>query len=402
MKNLLCRAGAIALALIPSAALAQATIQAPANNGTTVPLHGTAYGPLNGPAVPVDDAHGLPVKVVGGAGSPDTAAAGSAALATPNAGFTVTPANGQSAGGVVITGLTGSGATLTSEGSYDGSSYVASPVVAVGAKVSSATITTDGQYRFNVTARRGFRFRVSSTGTGTATFAVTLSTAGFDPPAPTLDAAGTLFANISGTNGIALDTTLTTLSGKLGATTDPAATTTDGTATGLIAQTKQLVARVNALILALGSPVQAAATIPVGDGSGSAATSQYTNDTAGAATRGVDVDSATRYFDGTYKRRWTGNLTAPSVINRGGDLLATGQVSVGTTATLVAAARTGRQKITVSVGAANTCAFGNSGVTLTTGFPLQPTAGASLTLDTAAATYAVCSATTTISYVEPY
>lgn len=82
--------------------------------------------------------------------------------------------------------------------------------------------------------------------------------------------------------------------------------------------------------------------------------------------------------------------------------LATAQVSVGTTAVQVAAARELRQKVTVSVGAANTCAFGNTVVTTTTGFALQPVAGATLTLDSSAALFAVCSATTTINVLEQF
>lgn len=89
-------------------------------------------------------------------------------------------------------------------------------------------------------------------------------------------------------------------------------------------------------------------------------------------------------------------------IPRGGATLATNQISVATTSTLVVAARTTRQRVTLNVGAANTCAFGNTGVTTTTGFVLQPVAGASVTLDTAAAVYAACSATTTVSYIEQY
>jgi hypothetical protein len=97
-----------------------------------------------------------------------------------------------------------------------------------------------------------------------------------------------------------------------------------------------------------------------------------------------------------------GDTTGTYVVSKGGGSVATGQVTVGTTATLVAAQRSGRQKITLSIGAANTCAFGNNGVTATTGFPLQPVAGATITIDTNAAIYAVCSATTTVSAIELY
>lgn len=101
-------------------------------------------------------------------------------------------------------------------------------------------------------------------------------------------------------------------------------------------------------------------------------------------------------------------LTVPAtsvvggIVEQGGGNIVTAQTSVTTTATLVAAARATRQRVTFSVGAANTCAFGNSGVTTTTGFPLQPTVGATLTIQTTAAIYAVCSATTTISVLDQY
>lgn len=105
----------------------------------------------------------------------------------------------------------------------------------------------------------------------------------------------------------------------------------------------------------------------------------------------------------------TNNYQAPIVdsnglwtVAKGGSNLATGQVSVGTTATLIAAARAGRQRIQVIVGAANACALGTAAVTLTTGYALPAVAGTSDTSDTAAALYAVCSAATTISYKELY
>lgn len=96
------------------------------------------------------------------------------------------------------------------------------------------------------------------------------------------------------------------------------------------------------------------------------------------------------------------NGTPQNVVARGGGSLATGQVSAGTTSTQIVAARAGRQRVTVSVGAANACAFGNSGVTPTTGFALQPVAGATVTLETTAALFAACSAATTVSFVEQF
>jgi len=98
-----------------------------------------------------------------------------------------------------------------------------------------------------------------------------------------------------------------------------------------------------------------------------------------------------------------GGNTIGAVIIRGAPSLTAAQVSVGTTATLLAAARTGRSRITVAVGAANSCAFsGATGVTLTTGYALQPVAGASRAWEYSGALYGVCSATTTISVDEIY
>lgn len=87
---------------------------------------------------------------------------------------------------------------------------------------------------------------------------------------------------------------------------------------------------------------------------------------------------------------------------RGGSTIVTGQVSVGTTATLVAAARAGRIKVGVTVTTAVQCAYGNAGVTLTTGWPLAAVAYASDSWDTSAALYGVCASTATVGYREQF
>lgn len=76
------------------------------------------------------------------------------------------------------------------------------------------------------------------------------------------------------------------------------------------------------------------------------------------------------------------------------------QVSIGTSPTLVIAARTTRKLLTITTTAANTCAFGKAGVTLSTGFVLQPVAGATLTLPFSGALYGTCTAATTVALVE--
>lgn len=107
-------------------------------------------------------------------------------------------------------------------------------------------------------------------------------------------------------------------------------------------------------------------------------------------------------FNGTTWDRQRGDTNGTYVVTKGGTGFVTNQVSVGTTATLVAAARAGRAKITVSIGAANNCAFGPAGVTLTNGYPLQPVAGANMPFETGAAVYGICSATTTVSSAEVF
>ena len=88
-------------------------------------------------------------------------------------------------------------------------------------------------------------------------------------------------------------------------------------------------------------------------------------------------------------------ITGATVI-RGGATVVTGQVSVGTTSTLVVAQRAGRQKLGITVVSATQCAFGPSGVTLSTGWPLAAIAYVADSWDTSAAIYGVCAAAATI------
>lgn len=85
---------------------------------------------------------------------------------------------------------------------------------------------------------------------------------------------------------------------------------------------------------------------------------------------------------------------------KGAPGFATNQVTAGTTPTLIVPARERRQTVILNVLAANTCAFGNSTVTLATGLALQPVAGASVTWPAASPVYAACSASTPIAFAE--
>jgi hypothetical protein len=129
-----------------------------------------------------------------------------------------------------------------------------------------------------------------------------------------------------------------------------------------------------------------------------------TNSDAVAATSTANSLRSAGYnfvFNGTTWDRARGDTTGAYVIGKGGSNMASGQVSVGTTATLIAAARPGRQKIAVTVTTATQCAFGGSTVTLTTGFPLAPVAYVADSWDTSGALYAVCAtAATTVGFRE--
>ena len=94
--------------------------------------------------------------------------------------------------------------------------------------------------------------------------------------------------------------------------------------------------------------------------------------------------------------------TPENVTGRGGSTITTAQIAVTTSSTLIAAARPGRQKIGVTVTTAVQCAFGNTGVTLATGWPLAAVAYASDNWDTSAALYAVCASNATVAYREQY
>ncbi len=82
--------------------------------------------------------------------------------------------------------------------------------------------------------------------------------------------------------------------------------------------------------------------------------------------------------------------------------LATGQVNVGTSATLVATARAGRNKIKVTMLGAVDAYCGAAGVTSATGDLLLGTKGASVTIETAGAVYCVAASTVAVSFMETY
>lgn len=107
---------------------------------------------------------------------------------------------------------------------------------------------------------------------------------------------------------------------------------------------------------------------------------------------GNPLDTPTTNADGSRSTRAVG---APS--------FATGQIPVTTSGTLVVAARAGRQSVTLTSVTAVAYAVGPVGaVTTATGFPVPAVAGASVTIATAGAVYAVGASAVTIGYMETF
>lgn len=121
---------------------------------------------------------------------------------------------------------------------------------------------------------------------------------------------------------------------------------------------------------------------------------------------GIFRSAPTTLGDGDQLPQPLVNAAGRMLVDAGGgtsSALAAGQVTLGTTATLIAAARAGRTKITITSTAATVFYVGGSGVTAANGFYVAAAAGASVTLDTAAAVYGVVAAgTLLVAFIETY
>lgn len=98
-------------------------------------------------------------------------------------------------------------------------------------------------------------------------------------------------------------------------------------------------------------------------------------------------------------------LNADGTLRGGGAAasnIATAQVPVTTSATLVAAARAGRTSVTITSTSAVIFYVGATGVTASTGHYVAGVAGASVTISTQAAIYAVGASNLTVSVLEVY
>lgn len=93
----------------------------------------------------------------------------------------------------------------------------------------------------------------------------------------------------------------------------------------------------------------------------------------------------------------------PVVAVDSGNNIATGHVSVGTTATLICAARSGRTSVVILNEGTTEVRLGAIGVTTATGVLLYGAKGSGISLDGGAAIYGVvASGTQTVSFVECY
>jgi len=115
------------------------------------------------------------------------------------------------------------------------------------------------------------------------------------------------------------------------------------------------------------------------------------------------VNSAT---NGLYVNLLQGNAvisgTNPLPIAETYANLATNQVTVGVTATLIVAARTGRKNVTIIQEGNTLVRVGASGVTLLTGVPLIGTQGTNLVIDGGAAVYGIAGSDQLVSFMEVY
>ena len=154
-----------------------------------------------------------------------------------------------------------------------------------------------------------------------------------------------------------VDTSASAQAAAMGTKADAKSTATDTTPASVVALLKGEIDRLQALITALGSPAQAGATQTI-----------------------------------------TGAVTIAGPGN-----FAPTQVTVGTTAVLIVAARTGRATLTIENTGTTPIYVGGAGVTTSTGFPIPGAAGASLTLAYTGALYGIsASGTAVVGEYETY
>lgn len=111
---------------------------------------------------------------------------------------------------------------------------------------------------------------------------------------------------------------------------------------------------------------------------------------------------ANSYFNGTTWDRVRGDTNGAYSVSKGSGTIATTQVAVTTTAAQIVAARAGRGSVKIQNLGTTDIYLGNTGVTTTTGDLLVGTKGASVTIPTTAAIFAIGAAAGSVSVLEVY
>jgi hypothetical protein len=130
----------------------------------------------------------------------------------------------------------------------------------------------------------------------------------------------------------------------------------------------------------------AASSAPTTDGSGNTVVvgnvANNVADTGSPVKIGGIASSAIPTTVGAFTRvnAWFNQNGALNSVQRGADTVATAQVTVGTSATVIAAARAGRSSITITNMGTTDVLIGLAGVTTANGLLLVGTKGASVTL----------------------
>lgn len=379
-------------------------------DGTSIAAGGGSVptGAAGAPNTNVLTVQGIPGGSPQNVQTQDTYTAPTSYSAAANTIVPITVGGGQGTAAITIAGLTASGATLTASVSDNkGASYNPIRYMGTATVPGATTIAADGIYSFALAGHTNLQLTVTTGGSGSFTAASNLST---QVREVNLGGAGTALTNpLFATITSAQEATI-------------ASNQTNGS------QIAQVRGDVAAGAANTGNPIQAGGVVGLGTNFGTGNRAPLAMTEWGGAFVSVAGpvaalgDNLTPYVmqvqarntkDATAALLAQSNLFNPATnqsmlargdangawtVLKGSATFTTGQVSVGTSATLVRAADTGRTSITVNVGAANSCAFGNSGVTLTTGYLLPAVAGSTDTTATSAALYGVCSATTTVSY----
>lgn len=111
---------------------------------------------------------------------------------------------------------------------------------------------------------------------------------------------------------------------------------------------------------------------------------------------------ANSVFNGTTWDRARGDTNGSYAVSKGSGTFATAQAAVTTTAAQIVAARAGRGSVKIQNLGTTDIYLGNTGVTTTTGDLLVGTKGASVTIPTTAAIFAIGAAAGSVSILEVY